>query len=95
MQNAPRRTTWNLMVQNIQWTPSKKKKRKEKIYGIPLALSRKYIWAIMQLSGTVMPAKSDCEVMFCLQSYQGLIIDDMINTQIIYRFALAQVRCTR
>ena len=51
-----------------------------------------------------MPAKSDSEAMFCLQSYQGLIIDrslvhlsypqDMINTQVIYRFASAQVMCT-
>ena len=40
----------------------------------------------------------------CLQSYHGLIIDislvylsypqDRINTQVIYRFALAQVECT-
>ena len=42
--------------------------------------------------------------MICLQAYQGLIIDrslvflsypvDRINTQVIYRFALAQVKCT-
>ena len=49
---------------------------------------------------TVLPAKSDSDVMFCFQSYQGLIIDrslsyesypqeDRINTQVIYRFALA------
>ena len=48
-----------------------------------------------------MPVKSDSDAMFCLQSYQGLIIDkslvyksypqDRINTQVIYRFALAQV----
>ena len=25
--------------------------------------------------GTVLPAKSDSDVMFCLQSYQGLTID--------------------
>ena len=24
---------------------------------------------------TILPAKSDSDVMFCLQSYQGLIID--------------------
>ena len=54
-----------------------------------------YLTIVSKTYVTVMPAKSDCEVMFCLQSYQGLIIDDMINTQIIYRFALAQVRCTR
>ena len=27
------------------------------------------------IGGTVLPAKSDSDVMFCLQSYQGLIID--------------------
>ena len=36
---------------------------------------------------TVLPAKSNSGVMFCLQSYQGLIIDgslvDRINTQVI------------
>ena len=52
-------------------------------------------------TATVLPAKSEGEVMFCLQSYQGLRIDrslvyksypqDRINTQVIYRFALAQV----
>ena len=52
---------------------------------------------------TVLPAKSDSDVKFCLQSYQGLSIDrslvylsypeDRINTQEIYRFALAQVEC--
>ena len=53
---------------------------------------------------TVLPAKSDCDVIFCLQSYKGLIIDrshmylsnpqDRINAQVIYRFALAQMECT-
>ena len=53
---------------------------------------------------TVLPAKSDSDVIFCLQNYQGLRIDsslvyqsypqDMINTQVIYRFASAQVKCT-
>ena len=53
---------------------------------------------------TVLPAKSESDVMFCLQSYQGLIIDrslvyqsypqDRINTYMIYRFALAKVMCT-
>ena len=48
---------------------------------------------------TVLPAKSDSDVMFCLQSYQGLIIDISlfiirINTQVIYRFELAQDECT-
>ena len=51
-----------------------------------------------------MPAKSDSDVIFCLQIYQRLRIDrslvyqsypqDKINTQVIYRFALAQVECT-
>ena len=54
---------------------------------------------------TVLPAKSDRDFMFCLQSYQGLIIDrslvyksypqDRINTQVIYQFAIAHVKCTR
>ena len=57
--------------------------------------------------GTVLPAKSDSDTMFCLQSYLGLIIDRLLvclsypqdrnNTQVIYRFALAQafqVACT-
>ena len=35
---------------------------------------------------------TDSDVMFCLQSYQGLRID-RINTQVIYQFALAQVEC--
>ena len=30
---------------------------------------------VMMLASTVLPAKSDSVVMFCLQSYQGLIID--------------------
>ena len=46
---------------------------------------------------TVLPAKDDSDIMFCLQSYKGLRIDrslvyssypqDRINTQVIYRFA--------
>ena len=53
---------------------------------------------------TILPAKSDSDDMFCLQSYQELVIDkslvylsypvDRINTQVIYRFALAQAVCT-
>ena len=52
---------------------------------------------------TVLPAKSDNDVMFCLQSYQGLRIDrslvyysypqDRIHTQVIYRFVYAQLKC--
>ena len=46
-------------------------------------------------SSKVLPAKSDTDVMFCLQSYEGLIIDrslvyymqSEINTQVIYRIA--------
>ena len=55
-------------------------------------------------SSTVLPAKSDIYFMFRLQSYQGLIVDislvylshpqDRINAQVIYRFELAQVKCT-
>ena len=49
---------------------------------------------------TVLPAKGDNDFMFCLQSYQDIeSIDHLcinsINTQVIYRFALAQVKCTR
>ena len=46
------------------------------------------------LTTTVLPAKSDSDVMFCLHNYQGLITDislvcksypqDRINTQVIY-----------
>ena len=43
---------------------------------------------------TVLPAKSDSDVMVCSQSYQGLRIV-RINTQVSYRFAYAQVKCTR
>ena len=53
---------------------------------------------------TVLPARSDGDVMFCLQSYKGLLIDrslvyysypqDRINTQVIYQFALDEVACT-
>ena len=52
---------------------------------------------------TVLPAKSDIDVMFYLQRHQGLIIDrslvyssypqDRINIQVIYRFAIAQMEC--
>ena len=54
----------------------------------------------IDIGTTVVPTKSDSDVMFCLQSYQGLMIDksivyqsypqDRINTQVIYQFALAQ-----
>ena len=53
-------------------------------------------------SSTVLPAKSDSDFMLCLQSYQGLIMtrslvylshpQDRINTQVIYRLALVQVK---
>ena len=53
---------------------------------------------------TVLPAKSDSDVMFCLPSYEGLRIDrllvyesypqDRIHTQVIYQFRLAQIECT-
>ena len=51
------------------------------------------------LSYTVLPVKSDSDIMFCLKSYQGLTIDrslayesypqDRIHTQVIYQFTLA------
>ena len=47
------------------------------------ALSRDCIYKIeVQCSSknTVLPAKSDSDFMFCLQSYQGLIID----TSLVY-----------
>ena len=53
---------------------------------------------------TILPAKSDSDVMFRLKSYQGLIIDcslvyqsypqDRVDTQVNYRFALAKVEGT-
>ena len=61
---------------------------------------------IKRHSPTVLPAKSDSDVMFCLQSYQGLIINRSlcvvyqsypqvrINKQVINRFVLAQLECT-
>ena len=48
-------------------------------------------------------SKRESDVMFCLQGYQGLTIDrsllywsypqDRINTQVNYRFPLAQMEC--
>ena len=56
-------------------------------------------------STTALPVISDSDFMFCLQNYQGFIINrplvykfypqDRINKQVIDRFALAQVKCTR
>ena len=45
---------------------------------------------------TVLSANSDSNVIFCLQSYEGLMIDrslvqDRINIQMIYQFKLARV----
>ena len=58
-------------------------------------------WTVKISEITVLSVKSDSDVMICLQSYQGLIIDislvyysypqDRINTQVIYRFVFAQV----
>ena len=46
---------------------------------------------IADIHGTsiILPAKSRSDVMFCLQSY-GLTFHNRINTQLIYRFELAQ-----
>ena len=59
---------------------------------------------IMDTCTTVLPAKSDSDVMFCSQSYQGYLTDrslvylsypeDRINMHVIYLFALGQVACT-
>ena len=59
----------------------------------------------MQPVYTVKLPKSDSDIMFCLQSYRGLIIDrplvyypypqDRVNTQVIYRFAFYQVKGKR
>ena len=56
------------------------------------------------MDGTVLPAKSESDDMFCLQSHQGLRIDrslvyqsypqDRINSHVIYRFVLGQMECT-
>ena len=54
---------------------------------------------------TVLPAKSGSYVTFCLQSYLYITCvlsypqdrtntEDRINIQVIYRLALAQVKCT-
>ena len=37
---------------------------------------------------TVLPAKSDSDVMFCLQSYQGLIINSSLSINHILRIGL-------
>ena len=43
---------------------------------------------------TVLPAKGDSYVMVLLKSHQGFIFVRALNTQVIYRLALAQVECT-
>ena len=58
-----------------------------------------WCYCFVVLLFAVLPAKSDSDFMFYLQSYQGLTIDrslvyvsyphDRINTQVIYRCALA------
>ena len=54
--------------------------------------------SVCSVRGTVTPAKSDSDVMSCLQSHQGLIIDRSlvyyINSQVIYGSALVPVECT-
>ena len=43
---------------------------------LPLPEQHHWFYGIAhEVSCTVQPAKSDSEVMICLQSYQGLIID--------------------
>ena len=43
----------------------------------------------------ILPAKSRSDVMFCLQSYGTRSFHDRINTQLIYRFELAQMVARR
>ena len=44
---------------------------------------------------TVLPTKSGSDVVFCLQSYQGLTIDrSLVYLSYPHRFALAEVECT-
>ena len=43
------------------------------------------------VSATVLPAKSDSDIKFCLQSYHRLRMD---RSKVNYRFALAQMNST-
>ena len=52
--------------------------------GISEPVSSGYL--VYKCKPTVLPAKSDSDIMFCLQSYQGLIIN---RSQVIYGFELA------
>ena len=48
------------------------------LYNVSLCLIKVFIVAVLKIvenSDTVLLAKSDSDVMFCLQSYLGLIID--------------------
>ena len=47
------------------------------IYSICSRLVKMKVFAVDALY-TVLPAKSDSDVMFCFQSYQGLIIDESL-----------------
>ena len=40
--------------------------------------------AFESLQATVLPAKSDSDTMFCLQSYWGFTFQDWINIQAMY-----------
>ena len=63
-------------------TPKKKDKKHKNLFQ-DLLHAKKKNWV-----GTVLPAKNNSEIMFCLHSYQGLRIDRSlvyrINTQVIY-----------
>ena len=71
---------------------------------VPASKMDKQRLASFLFVSTVVPTESDSDVMFCLQSYHGLIIDrsrvylsypeDRINTHVIYRFESDQVECT-
>ena len=49
--------------------------------------------ALTKTTHTVLQVKSDSDIMLCIQSNQGLIMD-RINKKVIYRLVLAQVKCT-
>ena len=62
-----------VLVSGIMWL----KTSSYQISGVDIAASFLIILLKLYLKCivTVLPAKSDSDVMFCLQSYQGLIID--------------------
>ena len=45
---------------------------------VVMVLADMYQICVKLSSSTALPAKSDSDVMFCLQSYQGLLIDRLL-----------------